>query len=441
MRLEFALAISVGTALVINGQAPRDPEEVLAHARDKILDRTDRLPNYICVQTVDRQYFKRKNPEYPIPSCDKMRGEQDRKAYVLQLEATDRLRLDVKVSDGTEIGAWAGSAAFDDDDIRKLIHGPFGTGGFGVFLADIFTGNGIPFSFQSEELLDGVKLFRYRFQVSRESSHYVVDSGSEWAYTAYDGEVWVDPATFDLRRLMVRTAELPEDTGTCESTTTVDYARTRIGTGDFLLPGHSNLYFLMRDTREDDVGIAYSSCHQFLGEAKLVAEPSAANEQVAAPRAPITIPPGFLVPIKLTQSIDSDTAAAGDAVLATVAKAVRDPVSKKVIIPTGSTVHARLVGMEHWFNENPRFAFTLQLETVEIDGVATPLYARLADAQEAKVTREGNPGLIVRREFYLPPSGQARPVAHHVVYTKDKRYVIPRGHAMTFITVAAPAEE
>jgi len=442
MRLQAAFAITISAALRINGQTQPDPQEVLAHARDKILDRTDRLPNYICVQTVDRQYSKRKHPEYPIPSCDKMIGEKDKKAYVLQLEATDRLRLDVKVSAGTEIGAWAGSSAFDDGDVIKLARGPFGTGGFGTFLIDIFTAPGVPFSFQDAELVDGARLLRYRFEVSLEASHYLVHAGKEWIYAAYDGEIWVDPATFDLRRLMVRTAALPAETNICESTTTIDYARTRIGTGDFLLPQHSNLHFLMLDTTEDDVGINYSSCHQFLGEAKLVADPTAVTEHLsAAPRAPISIPPGLLVPIKFSQAIDSDSAAAGDVLLATVTKPVHDPASSKLVIPAGSTVHVRLVGMEHWFNQNSRFAFTLQLETVDIDGVVTPIYARLANAQEETIARQGKAGLIARHDFYLPPPGQFRPVAHHVVYTKEKRYVIPSAYAMKFITVAPPTSE
>jgi hypothetical protein len=39
-------------------QKPSDPAELLAKARDLVIARAKRLPNYVCVQTVDRQYFK-----------------------------------------------------------------------------------------------------------------------------------------------------------------------------------------------------------------------------------------------------------------------------------------------------------------------------------------------------------------------------------------------
>src|ERR1700687_5350032 len=119
-------------AVAILAQTPRDPEEALVQARDKILERTERLPNYTCVQTLDRKYLKRTKPEFPVPSCDQMSAERTKKAYLLKVQATDRLRLDVKVSAGGEIASWAGAGRFESG--VEFIQGPFGTGPFGTFL-------------------------------------------------------------------------------------------------------------------------------------------------------------------------------------------------------------------------------------------------------------------------------------------------------------------
>jgi hypothetical protein len=140
LRTCSASATLLCMALTIGAQAPPDPEQVLAKARDNILDRTDRLPNYTCVQTVDRQYLHLKQPVFPVLSCDDMSAKRNKKNNLLYLEATDRLRLDVKVAGGTEIGAWAGASHFDDGNLMKLIKGPFGTGALGTILTDYFHG-------------------------------------------------------------------------------------------------------------------------------------------------------------------------------------------------------------------------------------------------------------------------------------------------------------
>ncbi len=44
--------------LAAQAQALPDPTDVLARARDIVLSRIDRLPNYTCVQTINRNYFR-----------------------------------------------------------------------------------------------------------------------------------------------------------------------------------------------------------------------------------------------------------------------------------------------------------------------------------------------------------------------------------------------
>ena len=59
-------ALIAVTALAIRAQTPSDPTDVLAHARDNMVERAKRLPNYTCVQTVDREYFVRSTPHASV---------------------------------------------------------------------------------------------------------------------------------------------------------------------------------------------------------------------------------------------------------------------------------------------------------------------------------------------------------------------------------------
>jgi hypothetical protein len=436
MRASLASATLLCATLLMRAQTPPDPEQVLAKARDNVLDRTERLPNYTCVQTVDRTYLKLKTPELRVLSCDDIIARRTKQTGRLRVEATDRLRLDVKVSGGTEIGAWAGASRFDDGNVRKLIKGPFGTGAFGTFLTDLFADSSVAFYFDGEEPMDSLKLFRYRFQVTQESSHHMVHAGTEWPFTGYDGDVWIDPALFELRRLLARTSELPEETGACESTTTVEYATMRIGTGDFLLPQHSTLHFLMRDMGESDVATTYSGCHQYHAESNLLTGPSPVAGESQAAHAPISIPAGLVVPLKLAQPIDTDTAAAGDVVVATVGKAVRDQKSGDIVIPDRATVRGRIVLMLHLLDTPQSFVIAIQLETVEINGIPSPLYATRPPDYEKWTLRLWPSGLVERsRPIFLPPRGQSRLVSNFSIFTNATHYVMPLGYEMKWTTV------
>jgi hypothetical protein len=434
MRASIGFATLLCVSLAISAQAPPDPEQVLAKARDNILDRTDRLPNYTCVQTVDRQYLHLKQPVFPVRSCDEMSAKRNKKNKLLYLEATDRLRLDVKVSGGTEIGAWAGASHFGDGNLMKLIKGPFGTGALGTILSDIFTGSSVSFYFDGEEAMDSLKLFRYRYEVSQESSHHMIHTGSDWAFTAYDGAIWIDPNSFELRRLQMRTSELPKQSGACESTTTVEYASSRIGTGDFLLPQQSTLHFLMRDMGESDVATTYSGCHQYHTDANLITDPGAIAAKPPADHSSISIPAGLVLTLGLTEPIDTNTAAAGDVVVATVTNVARD-----MVISKGSTVRGRIVLMLHLLDSPQSFVIAIQLETVEINGIPSPLYAiRPQDNGLWTVTEVTLEHRYRARPVFLPPRGQSLLVCNLSFFTNANHYVMQRGYETKWTTVAPP---
>jgi len=261
-----------------------------------------------------------------FPPCDEVKPERDASDHATELFLTDRLRLEVKVSGGTEIGSWVGASQFDARSIFDLVgRGPFGTGALGTFLSDIFDNEAARFAYNGEVLADAGKLLQYSYQVPREASHYQVKAGLDWQVVAFAGEAGIDPNTLDLRQLTVRGHDLPRATEACEVNTRVDYARTRIGATDFLLPLRSQLHIVTISTQEDDITTEYSGCREYQSESKIrfgdAAE--ASEERAALPTPPVKVPAGLALDLALAQPIDTDTAATGDPIEMQVRSAVR----------------------------------------------------------------------------------------------------------------------
>ena len=235
--------------------------------------------------------------------------------------------------------------------------GPFGTGLLGTLLNDIFTSGGARFEYQGEKSVGGTSVYQYRFQVPLKASHYQVQVKQNWREIAYEGEFGIDPHSFDLRHLLVRTKEMPPDSGACETATSVDYARVRIGAGDFLLPQKSKLHIVMTDTYESDTTTEYIGCREYHSDATIHFDDAApaANRHKAEAAAPQTLPPGLPLVLALAAPIDTETAAAGDVVLEKLRRAVRAPGSKDVLIPSGATVRGRIIRMRHWLDSPQRF--------------------------------------------------------------------------------------
>jgi hypothetical protein len=421
----------LGVALGLSAQTSPDPMRVLARAREQFLARTTRLPNYTCMQTVERKFFTRMHPNSSASSCSDLRT---RDGSELTLEATDRLRLDVKISDGTEIGSWAGASSFESRSIFDVIGGgPFGTGSFGTILWDIFSNAGSTFQFIKEEKRNNSTLFAYEFFVPGASSHSYVKAGSDWVPTAYEGKLWIDADSFDPKRLTTRTSELAPETGGCEALTTIDYLRKRLGASDFLIPERSLMHILMRDSTETETAVVYSGCREFVGQSTVrFEEVSSAPVQDVARSSPVALPSGLAVSLALDSPIDSDTAAAGDVFAARVRKDVRETHSHRLLIPAGSPVRGRIIRMQHWLLPPRHFSITVLLETIEIDGALSPFYARRDSKDATAVSKR------LGKVIHLPPAGEGPNTASFVFTTEENRYLVSPGLESNWITVSAP---
>jgi hypothetical protein len=347
----------------------QNPAGLLERARDKVLAEAEALPKYICTETIDRSYYsRRERPEDP-PSCERILVDRKKDRYHLKLDATDRLRVLVAIGQDREIYSWTGTAPYAHGVEDILQSGPIGTGAFAAHVLDIFSSPSARFRLVSERA-DAIE---YGFRVPVEASHSLVGSFKGWLAAGYVGSVHIDKDSLDVRRLNFETDELPPETLMCQESTTLEFPSRQTAGSSWLAPSQSRTHDVMRDTTETDRVAALSDCHQ----SSAVPVPPPARE--GAP-----LPAGLSVSLAFKAPIDTDVAAAGDAISATVT----DPVytgrkGKDAVVLPGSTVAGRIVLLRRQWSPQALFLIGVAFETLEADGVVSPFYAILIDPPPA----------------------------------------------------------
>ena len=161
---------------------------------------------------------------------------------------------------------------------------------------------------------------------------------------------------------------------------------------------------------------------------------SARGESAAAERH--ALPAGLSLSLALAAKIDTNTAAAGDLVSARVTHAVREPKSKTVLIPAGSIARGRITRMRHRIGGPDDFVILISFDSVEINGVASPLLIRLDSAAQLERVRIAN----------LSASRRSRMMDHQgpetwgaLIFPAAKSYVVPAGYETEWLTIEPPA--
>jgi hypothetical protein len=427
MRYALILAFAVGLAY---GADP-DPVEVLTRATWKVLATTRNIPNYTCVETVSRQYFRPAAATLPRACAALMEARRHRTLdLVLRRIATDRLRLDVAMTERGEIFSWVGASKFDDRSIDNVVrNGPMGTGLFGGTLSMIFE-SGVKFTFLGKTELNGRSFFEYSFHVNRPDSRYKVKAGNSWVPTAYGGTIRLDPETADLVGITVETDELPLATGECVSIMNLEFGSARIGDAQFLLPKLANQRFISPNGNEVENNTEFANCREYRGESTVIFEeapPLAGNRPRSAPPKPPTVPAGTRLSFELTQPIAGDQAAAGDPFTGRLIQPLRD-LRAKVLAPKGTVVEGHLLRVEN-FSKPPETVVVLRPEALRIKGsrvllTAVPEWQRFALEARSKDRQ--------RMMFNLPLVGEE----HSGVFRfPGEHAIVPKGFQSDWRTV------
>jgi hypothetical protein len=299
--------------------------ERLASIRQRMAGNLARLPNYTCLETVERTQRPPGSRRYSV---------------------IDRLRLEVAYVGGGELYAWPGAGKFEDKSVEQIVGrgALIGTGSFALHARAVFASNAPAFTPAGEQESDGHKVVRFDFQITRAKSRYSIRTGPEPVIVAYHGFFEADPVTFDPVRLEVLAEDLPAELQLQSSGEMVHYARMRIGESDFLLPVSSELWMVQTDGTEDRNRTRFEQCHQYSGESTVRFDVVDGDVSAAAAAGPIELPAGLSLETRIRETIDHAKAAIGDQVHATVVGDVKR--GGRVLVPKGAVVSGRITRLE-----------------------------------------------------------------------------------------------
>jgi hypothetical protein len=373
-------------------QTGDDPGRLLRDATGRVLETVERLPNYVCTETIARYRYQPDSATTENRSCDDIAASAGSGKGRQRLFYSDRLRFDVAVNhdpsapDG-EMYSWAGADRFSNRDVFELVDGAMSTGSFSSMLASIFGGPAARFSYNGD-VTEGEKTFaEFGFRVAEEASayYYVFGKGrANQARVPYDGSFLVDGTSHDMVRLVVRAFALPPQSRSCELTRTVNYGRTRLHEADFLLPTEARVTLVHTDGSIAENIINYSGCREFHGDSTVrfdaKAEPLPTAGGAPAATEPPALPAALPFTIVLTQGIDPATAAAGDAVEAKLKTPIRT--RSTILVREGATIHGRIVSIRRYYQQGAKeskdrapLVIALRLESWEDGSVRRPLKA------------------------------------------------------------------
>ena len=356
-------------------QAQQDPKALLTRARQRVLASLDRMPNYMCTQTIDRAQYE-PDKFIHVSSC-KQRMTWRTRGLKQVLATSDRLRLDVGMADNREIYSWVGENRFRNRTLSDLVgEGAISNGSFGAFLKMIFRSDVENFAYKRRFAQAGRMLAEFHFRVPVQKSHYSFSNRKERTMIAYEGTFLVDQNTGDLVWLAVN-GQPPANSETCELTTTMDYKRVRLNGSDFLLPSKTDLNIVDLDGYEFDNHAVYSACHEFLGESTLTFGTLPEPKPEARVAAAAGLPPGIPFTVALAQDIDTAVAATGDPITARLTSTIRDQ-SSKILAPEGATIHGRILRLRRFYRRSAFFVLAVKLETLEAAGMARPFSATVS---------------------------------------------------------------
>jgi hypothetical protein len=330
--LLLALPVLLAAAVAAAQQVPEsrpdvDPILLLGRAKNKMSAALRGMPNYTCLQTIERS--KR------LPKRRKF-------------ELIDVLRLEVGLVEGKELFAWPGSGKFEDKELSDLVPpgGAIGNGAFAAHASSVFQGRAASITFESWE--ENPRRARYAYRVPQNLSGYAIRHPSKAkAIVGYHGHFWVRPEDDRVVRIDVEADDIPLFLEVLAMGSSIDYATVKIGETDYWLPTGSTMKLTNIDTAEYRNETLFSGCRQFAGESSLrfddpPPEPEKA-EPVTIPET-VTLPKGAYFGIQVGQALKWGKTVTGEKIQGTLADAIKR--KGVVLFPKGAIVEGRVLSFQ-----------------------------------------------------------------------------------------------
>jgi VWFA-related protein len=195
-----------------------EQKAVLEGARTRALAYSASLPNFTCMEITRRSALKSGSREWK---------PQDTMSEVLRyLDGKEERKL-IEVN------------GVRTDADRSSLEGALTSGEFGHLLKAVFGEKPqANFTWTETAFVDGARCEVFGYRVERKHSQFLLSTkDGHWsAAVAYSGTVYVDAATFNIRRLTVEAADIAKDFPIRASRFTFEYGYVRVGDADYLLP-------------------------------------------------------------------------------------------------------------------------------------------------------------------------------------------------------------
>jgi hypothetical protein len=362
-------------------QTALTPETLLlARIKVRAEENLQRLPNYTCLETVERSTRR--------PSG--------------KFQLVDVLRMEVAFVDRKELFAWPGSQQFEDRDLSEMIgYGAIGNGSFALHARSVFLGSGATFTHVGERIRDGRRTIRYDYRVPRIQSGYRLRVKPAEGIVGFRGSFWVDAESLDLIRLEVIADDIPAHVPILSSSEILNYAAVRIADHEFLLPSSSELVLTDLRSNENRNRVSFTQCRQFAGDSVLSFDEAPSSTEVKRrAKTEVRFDSDLEIELKLESTIEAGVSAVGDAISAVTVRNV----TKKgiVVIPKGAAATGRIVKLQRRSSNGDVFWIVgIQFMRAEWEEHYADLHLRLMASQPlAQYPQAGWQGrsMIIARE-------------------------------------------
>jgi hypothetical protein len=410
--MRFAAAMFTLCALALTGdEIPRHVLD-LARIKRRMTDELNRLPNYTCLETIDR---------YSAVKGGKMKP-------------FDRIRIQVAIVDGKELYSWPGATRFDDRSLADMVNNGFiSDGDFAAMARNVFVNRTAIITFAGRETRDGREVLRYNFEISHMRSGWHVRLRNASGIVGAKGWFDVDTATLDLVRFSFAAQDLPPFSTDKSLEETAEYGRVPLGGSEILIPLAVDLHSeaINSDSRWNHT--TFTACRQYTAESSIsFAEENAAiipATAIAAKEEVQALPSGLEIPLKLDTPIDSAHAAVGDEILAIVSKNVR--MGHETILPSGAVVKGVIRRLDRHRGSRPYFEVGIELTEAAYSRHRAIVYGKL---EELSAFRGMHRNVVGFTTLVDPPPGPG--VGYF--YVEGDAFVIPKGQALTWLTQPLP---
>ena len=409
--------ISLTITLAIGGIAYglQKPDERLEIFRLRMKAELERLPDYVCTQTIER--FSRPNSE---------RARQK----------IDTLRFDVALIGDQELYGPPGARQFHNRPLADVVgRGTVSTGRLGLLARQVFGGSTARFAYRAEGEMDGRRVHSYDYEVPPERSSYVLRSGAGESPVGFQGGFWIDAESLDLIRLEVQAYDIPEQLGLAEANTALTYSREVIETG-ILLPVSATLSIATVDGAESLNRTQLSACRQYRAESTLRFEGETAPLGAGDVRVPNSreslFPADALFELALDSDLNPVSASIGDPITARLTRPFKN--GGRITAPEGALVRGHLVRVEKQSMPFLMFEIGLEFSSVEVGNDKFPVVATMEEAGPAagllKQTKRLDPVFTKRRTARMDILVREVQRGQGILHWDARRGSIPQGFRM-----------